>query len=177
MAWRPYERLIGGELEFKNGMAKGYVYFLALGLVKFCLKQNYISSGKVKFEKSFEQVQEDMKNMIEKEPILEKRNGYMNGFSRVQKGELGDFTTGKDDNKYADYFYFEWYSDNNGRVVYEGTSEEVQILEPLVFNFPADHRDNQQDHMNNFLTKMCCSVTEQTGKPMAGIQVPTPNEN
>ena len=103
MAWRPYERLIGGELEFKNGMAKGYVYFLTLGLVKFCLKQNYIRSGKVKFEKSFEQVQEDMKNLIEKEPILEKRSGYMKGFSRVQKGELGDFTTGKDDNKYADY--------------------------------------------------------------------------
>jgi hypothetical protein len=177
MAWRPYERLIGGELEFKNGMAKGYAYFLTLGLVRFCLKQNYITSGKVKFEKSFEQEQEDMKSLIEKEPVLEKRSGYMKGFSRVQKGELGDFATGKDDNKYADYFYFEWYSENNGRVVYEGTSEEVQILEPLIFNFPSDHRENQQDHMNNFLTNMCVSVTKETGKPMVGIQVPTPNEN
>ena len=172
MAWRPYERLIGGELEFKDGMAKGYAYFLTLGLVKFCLKQSYITSGKVKFEKSFEQVQEDMKSLIGKEPAPEKRDGYMDGFNRAQKGELGDFATGKDDNKYADYFYFEWYSEHNGRVVYEGISEEVQILEPLVFNFPSDHRSNQQDHMNNFPTNMCVSVTKETGKPMAGIQVP-----
>ncbi len=175
MAWRPYEYLIGGELEFKKGIVRGYAYYLTAGVIKFKLKQDYILSGKVKFEKPFEKIAQDIQSMISEGGGRMGRKDYMKGFSIVQKGELGDFATGKDDNKYADYFYFEWYSDTNGRVVYEGESSEVEIIEPLVFSFPDGHRDNQQALMGNFLTNMCISVTEQTKRPMAGIQVPTPN--
>lgn len=176
MAWRPYEYLIGGELEFKKGIVRGYAYYLTTGVIKFKLKQDYILSGKVKFEKPLEQVRDELQHLID-EAQGKDRKTYLKGFSIVQKGELGDFTTGKDDNKYADYFYFEWYSDTNGRVVYEGESSEVEIIEPLVFSFPNDHRENQQNLMGNFLTNMCVSITEQTKKPMAGIQFPTPNTN
>jgi len=173
MAWRPYDYLIGGELQFKKGIVRGYAYYLTAGVVKFKLKQNYILSGKVKFEKPFEQIQSEMTHLIERTQGVDRKD-YLKGFSIVQRGELGDFTTGKDSNTYADYFYFEWYSDSNGRVVYEGESSEVEIIEPLVFSFPSDHRDNQQSLMGNFLTNMCVSFTEQTNKPVVGIQFPTP---
>ena len=175
MAWRPYEYLIGGEITFKKGKAQGWIYFLTSGLVRLNLAQEYIASGRVRFEKSAEQIQEDMKNLTET-IVAEKRKDYLKGFSKVQKGKLGDFTTGKDDNKYADYFYFEWYSEKNGRIVYEGQSSETEILEPLVFQFPDDHRDNQQNLMGNFLTNMCASFTEKTKKPMVGIQFPLPQK-
>ena len=176
MAWRPYEYLIGGELQFKKGIVRGCVYFLSAGIVKFKLKQNYIISGKVKFEKPFEQIKDELLHLIE-ETKGKDRKSYLKGFSIVQRGELGDFTTGKDDNKYADYFYFEWYSESNGRVVYEGESSEVEIIEPLVFSFPSGHRENQQNLMGNFITGVCASFTEQTKKPLVGIQVPSPNAN
>lgn len=175
MAWRPYDYLIGGELEFLKGMVRGYAYYLTAGVVRFKLKQNYILSGKVKFEKPFEQIHQELAHLIEKTQGQDRRS-YLKGFSIVQRGELGDFTTGKDDNKYADYFYFEWYSDSNGRVVYEGESSEVEIVQPLVFSFPEDHRDNQQGLMGTFLTNVCSSFTEQTKQPMVGIQVPTPKQ-
>ncbi len=172
MAWRPYEHLIGGEMEFKNNKATGYMYFLTLGLVQFDLDQNYIISGKIRFEKPFTKIAEDTNLQIENP----KGPDYMKGFNTLQKGTLGDFTTGKDDNKYVEYFYFEWYSDSNGRVVYEGDKEEVQIITPLKFKFPEDHRNNQQDLMNGFLTGVCRSFTQQTKMPMIGIQFPQPKE-
>ena len=175
MAWRPYEYLIGGELEFKKGIVRGYAYYLTAGVVRFKLKQNYILSGKVRFEKPFEQIRDELNHLIE-ETQGKDRKVYLKEFSIVQRGELGDFTTGKDDNKYADYFYFEWYSELNGRVVYEGESSEVEIIEPLVFSFPSDHRKNQQNLMGNFITGMCTSITEQTKKPMVGIQFPSPSK-
>ncbi len=176
MAWRPYEYLIGGEIAFKKGKSHGWIYFLTMGLVRLNLKQDYIISGKIRFEKSVEQIQEDMKNLTERATQSEKKDNYLNGFNKIQKGTLGDFTTGKDDNKYADYFYLEWYSDRNGRIVYEGLSSEAEIIEPLIFHFPDDHRDNQQDLMSNFLTNICSSITEKTKKPMVGIQFPLPEK-
>lgn len=176
MAWRPYEYLVGGELEFLKGMVRGYAYYLTAGVVRFKLRQNYILSGRVKFEKPFEKIVHDIQSMISEGGGRMGRKDYLKGFSIVQRGELGDFTTGKDDNKYADYFYFEWYSDSNGRVVYEGESSEVEIVQPLVFSFPQDHRDNQQGLMGTFLTNVCASITEQTKSPMVGIQVPTPKQ-
>lgn len=160
MAWRPYEYLIGGELVFGNGKARGFAYFLTKGLVRFELRQNYIVSGRVRFEKSPEQIKGDAASLIS-DGGRNGENSYMSGFSSVQKGELGDFTTGKDDNKYASYFYFEWYSDSNGRVVYEGSSEEVEIVEPLVFAFPDNHENNQGELMANFLSNMCEAIGKQ----------------
>ena len=65
MAWRPYEYLIGGELEFKNNKALGWIYMLTIGVVRIRLKQNYIASGKVRFEKPFEKIQQDIKSMVD----------------------------------------------------------------------------------------------------------------
>ncbi len=154
MAWRPYEYLVGGELVFGGGKARGFAYFLTKGLVRFELRQNYIVSGRVRFEKSIEQVKGDVLSLISDGG----RNGdrsYMSDFSLIQKGCLGDFTTGKDDNDYASYFYFEWFSDNNGRVVYEGLSDEVEIIEPLVFDISKDHEDSMRELMGDFMAQMC----------------------
>ena len=66
----------------------------------------------------------------------------MEAFGNFQEGFLGDFITGKDGNNYQNHFYLDWYSDANGRVVYEGSSDEVKIIEPLVF-IPRDQRKTQ----------------------------------
>ncbi len=161
MAWRPYEYLVGGELVFGNGKARGFAYFLTKGLVRFELRQNYIVSGRVRFEKTPQQIKGDVLSLIS-DGGRNGNEGYMGGFSMVQKGDLGDFTTGKDDNKYASYFYFEWYSDSNGRVVYEGSSDEVTIVEPLVFDFPSNHTERREELMASFMATMCQALSKGT---------------
>ena len=167
MAWRPYEYLVGGEIVFGGGKARGFAYFLTKGLVRFELRQDYIVSGRVRFEKSPQQIKGDALSLLS-EGGRNGEEGYMDGFSMVQKGDLGDFTTGKDDNKYASYFYFEWYSDSNGRVVYEGSSDEVTIVEPLVFDFSSDHTKRREELMANFMSNMCEALTKRAqGKKKA----------
>jgi len=174
MAWRPYAYVVGGELTFEKGKAKGFVYLLKKGLVKFNLEQDYIISGKIRFEKQLEKIKADTEKLIELE--RQGRNDYLEGFLDYQTGTLGDFTTGKDSNKYVDYFYFEWYSKLNGRCVYEGSSDEVTIIEPLIFKFPPDHRKKQQEKLVNFITSLCKEITSKTRKPVIGLQFPFPKE-
>jgi len=96
--------------------------------------------------------------------ICDQKDDYMLGFDAIQTGQLGDFTTGKDGNSYADYFYFEWYSNSNGRVVYEGSPDEVEIIEPMIFDIPENHRETQQNQLFGFMSGIAKSFSKSSDR-------------
>jgi hypothetical protein len=78
---------------------------------------------------------------------------YLEGFSAVQTGEVGDMTAGLPPQDYVAYPYFEWYSEANGRVVLELDPEQVQVIGapiPAVESEPVS-REKQTQNMARFL--------------------------
>ena len=90
----------------------------------------------------------------ERNEHLEREGTYMEGFSRVQQGQVGDLTAGlplgREDNgepsyAYAPYPYVEWYG-SNGRVVLEFDPSQVEILDGTkVLKVPRSEREYQTE--------------------------------
>jgi len=79
---------------------------------------------------------------------------YMEGFSQLQKGNAGDMTAGLPP---ADYVqgqgYFEWYAEDNGRVVIELEQDQIELLTrpiPAIESDPIS-REEQNRNMAAFL--------------------------
>ncbi len=73
-------------------------------------------------------------------------------------------TAGREPVDYVNYPYFEWYSDDNGRIVIELEHEQVEILTqpiPAQESFPLD-RKKQAENMANFLSGIAaaCDIPE-----------------
>lgn len=79
---------------------------------------------------------------------------YMECFSKLQKGNVGDMTAGLPP---ADYVqgsgYFEWYSQDNGRVVIELEQDQIELLTPPIPAIESDpiSREQQNHNMAAFL--------------------------
>jgi len=163
MAWRPYEQLKDGELDNTVlGKVTGWMRFAGIrGKIKFDLKGDFhrdIRGCKILL-KGFGQY---LRN-------------YMQGFSKVQKGNVGDITfgnpVGKDENgepiyDYSDYPYIEWYSDDNGRVVLELDKKQVTIIGkpiPARESYPVD-REQQGENMHNFMESMGEALEEDASE-------------
>jgi hypothetical protein len=159
MAWRPSGQLVAGELDNTVlGKVTGYMHFAGV-------------KGKIKFdlEGDFHRDIRGCKIRIKGEG--EYKRGYMEGFEKVQKGNVGDITAGnpigKDSNgepiyDYSAYPYIEWYSDDNGRVVLELDKSQVKIIGtpiPAMESFPID-RAKQHQNMNNFMNDIRNAIME-----------------
>ena len=93
-------------------------------------------------------------NPSEKNEHLEREGTYMEDFSPVQKGTVGDVTAGLplglDDNgepsyAYCPYPYIEWYG-ANGRVVLELDPSQVEIVDGTkVLKVPRTAREYQTE--------------------------------
>ena len=86
----------------------------------------------------------------EKEPGDE----YMQGFSQMQTGQAGDITAGLWPYDYVKGFcYIEWFSQENGRVVLELESDQVQIIgKPLEADKSEPiSRERQAVHMAEYM--------------------------
>ena len=77
----------------------------------------------------------------------------MESFSTVQTGNVGDMTAGKQPQDYVDYPYFEWYSEENGRVVLEFEPDQVELLSTPIPACESDpvSREQQNNNMAEFL--------------------------
>ncbi len=89
---------------------------------------------------------------------------YMEGFSTVQTGEVGDMTAGREPVDYVSYPYWEWYA-QNGRVVIELEPDQVEILTPPIPACESDpiDRKKQAENMANFLYSMAsaCGIPQE----------------
>ena len=80
----------------------------------------------------------------------------MSGFSLRQTGKVGDMTLGRPPVDYVPYPYFEWYSEENGRVVLELDSDRVELMsQPIPFEESDPiSREEQEANMAQFLRSL-----------------------
>jgi hypothetical protein len=168
MAWRPSEQLIEGELDNTVlGKVTGWMKFSGLNEnVTFELEGDFhrdIRGAKVRLIGDGESAN------------IEEATRYMEDFSTVQKGNVGDMTAGREPADYVEYPYFEWYSEENGRCVIELEPDQVELLSqpiPACESDPVD-RKQQAENMAQFLSGMAQSVgineanAISTGNPVA----------
>jgi hypothetical protein len=156
MAWRPNEQFIEGELDNSvQGKVTGWMRFAGMKeKVVFDLEGNFhrdIRGAKVRLRGDGESAD------------AEESAGYMEGFAAVQRGNVGDMTAGREPQDYVDYPYFEWYSDDNGRIVIELEPDQVEILTPPIPACESDpiDRKKQAENMASFL----CGIASACGLP------------
>jgi hypothetical protein len=158
MAWRPYDLFIEGELDNTvQGKVTGWMRFAGLNeQVVFDLEGNFhrdIRGAKVKLQGNGDTAD------------LEKAVRYMEGFSLLQTGKVGDMTAGRPPADYVQYPYFEWYSTENGRCVIELEPDQVEMLTTSIPATESDpiSRSEQAENMAAFL----CGMAQAAGIPTA----------
>lgn len=157
MAWRPYEQFVCGELDNTvPNKVTGWMQFAGMKeKVIFDLEGNFhrdIRGAKIRLRGDGQSA--DAKQSAK----------YMEGFSTVQKGNVGDITGGFAPADYVDgYVYIEWYSDDNGRCVIELEQDQIEILSPPIPACESDpiDRKKQAENMAGFL----CGLAEGLNIP------------
>ncbi len=159
MAWRPSEQLIEGELD---NTIRGKV----TGWMKFAGKKDRVEFN---LTGEFHRDIRGAKVRLTGQGVL--RKGEMQGFASLQTGRVGDMTAGLPPRDYVSTPYFEWYSEENGRVVIELDAENIEILTPpipWIESDPIDRRE-QEKLMQGFIQKMGDALGAQP------LQVPPPD--
>lgn len=154
MAWRPHEYLIRGELDNTTlGKVIGWMEFVGLeGRVTFELEGDFhrdIRGAKIQFTG----------NASETKPPKEAAK-YMADFVSHQTGTAGDITAGLEPMDYGPCPYIEWYSEQNGRIVLELDSRQVEVVGkpiPAQESEPVS-RYQQNRNMARFLGRVARSL-------------------
>ena len=158
MAWRPSEQLIEGVLDnTAPNKVTGWMKFAGTKeKVVFDLEGNFhrdIRGAKVRLCGDGESADQ------------QEAEKYMEGFSTLQKGKVGDMTAGLPPCDYGapGEAYFEWYGDDNGRVVLELGTDQVELLTQPIPACESDpiSRKEQAENMAGFL----CGVAHEMGIP------------
>ena len=156
MAWRPSEQFIEGVLDNTvPGKVTGWMLFAGMDeKVIFDLEGNFhrdIRGAKVRLRGDGEST-----NLAEAQQYVEE-------FSTRQRGKVGDMTAGREPVDYVKYPYFEWYGEDNGRVVIELDTDQVEILTPPIPACESDpiKRSQQAENMAGFL----CDLANGLGIP------------
>jgi hypothetical protein len=167
MAWRPNEQFIEGVLDNTvPGKVTGWMRFAGMkDKVVFDLEGDFhrdIRGARVRLYGDGEAA--DPQESAE----------YMEGFSQLQKGNVGDMTAGKEPADYVNYGYFEWYGEDNGRVVIELDRDQVEVLTqpiPACESYPLD-RKKQAENMAGFLCGIAaaCNIPETNAVAIADTQ-------
>ncbi len=155
MAWRPTEQFIEGILDNTvPGKVTGWMRFAGIkGNIVFDLSGDFhrdIRGSKIRLRGDGESAN------------AEESEKYMEGFSKLQAGQAGDMTAGREPCDYGapGEAYVEWYSEDNGRVVIELSTDQVELLTqpiPAMESFPLD-RKKQAENMANFLSGIASAL-------------------
>jgi hypothetical protein len=157
MAWRPNEQFIEGQLDNTvPGKVAGWMRFSGI-------KENVLFDLKGDFHRDIRGAKVRLCGDGEAADVSESEK-YMEGFALLQEGNVGDMTAGREPVDYVNYPYFEWYSEENGRVVIEIEPEQVEILTQPIPACESDpiNRKQQAENMANFLTGIAkaCNIPE-----------------
>ena len=151
MAWRPGSFLIEGELDnTTRGRVTGWLRFAGLPhTVQLDLRGDFhrdIRGARIR--------------VVGRGAESEAYANYMNGFAEHHTGDVGDMTAGRPPRDYVDYPYFEWYSEENGRVVLELEPDDVELLTQPIPACESDpiSRTQQAGHMANFLASLSAEL-------------------
>ena len=171
MAWRPNENLIDGELDNTVlGKVTGRLRFLGMSEpVELNLAGDFhrdIRGTKIRMRNP------NPSDRNQNGSLGEVRAGsYMDGFSQVQTGEVGDITAGLPPRDYSDYPYLEWYSEQNGRVVLELDPAQVEVVGRPIPALESDpvSREKQGENVACFMQSLMQALParNRSGKPGA----------
>ena len=153
MAWRPNKQFIEGTLDNTTpGKVVGWMKFAGMKeTVRVDLKGNFhrdIRGAKIHLRGDGN----------ENDP---KAAAYMQGFAVQQTGSAGDITAGLPPYDYVKgYCYVEWFGDDNGRVVLELASEQVEVVGQPIPACESDPipRQEQDQKMAQFLAGLSQEV-------------------
>jgi hypothetical protein len=164
-AWRPYENLIAGELDnTQPGRVTGWLTF-------FGKKEVVTLDLKGDFHRDIRGTKICLTNPNTAERFPDREGSYMDGLATLQRGTVGDMTAGQEPKDYGDYPYFEWYSEENGRVVLELGAHQVQVIgtpRPWQQEQPVS-REEQERNMGKFLAGLSAKLG---GVPAMVAEVP-----
>ena len=166
MAWRPYETLIEGELDNTvPGKVTGWLRFVGMD-----------EKVTLELEGDFHRdIRGTVVRLSNSRPsdrnhggsLDGDRNGsYMQGFASQQTGDVGDMTAGREPQDYVSYPYFEWYGEQNGRVVLELEPEQIEVIGQSTPPEEAEpvSREKQHRNMVRFLSSLAVPA-ESAGEP------------
>ena len=154
MAWRPTHCLIEGELDNTHlGKVTGWMRFAGIKeKVTFCLEGDFhrdIRGAKIRFTG----------DAAATEPPADAQQ-YMEGFASHQTGKVGDITAGLPPHDYGQAPYFEWFGEDNGRVVIELEPTQVEVIGtpiPTRESYPIS-REKQRCNMAEFLGSIASAM-------------------
>lgn len=177
MAWRPYQNLIEGELDNTTpGEVSGWIKFVGMKeVVKIELAGNFhrdIRGAKIRFHNP------NPSEASQGGPDQGNSPGsYMDGFSPIQTGKVGDITAGLPPADYLRRPYVEWYSHQNGRVVLEMSPEQVEVIGKPIPAIESDpiSREEQAANMASFLAGLARDFNIPAKKMFCAVATPQRN--
>lgn len=154
MAWRPKDYVVEGLLDnTQPGRVTGWIQFAGMKeRVTFDLRGDFhrdIRGAKVHF----------VGNAYE-EDVPEGAERYFETFAFKQTGVVGDMTAGLPPHDFGNKPSFEWYGNENGRVVIELQPHQVQVIGtpiPAAESFPIS-RQQQSENMARFLSTLASEL-------------------
>ena len=157
MAWRPTDVFIEGVLDNRiQGKITGWMLFAGIkDKVMFELEGNFhrdIRGAMVRLRGEGQSAD------------LAEASQYMEGFSVLQKGNVGDMTAGLPPQDYSTTPYWEWYSQENGRCVIELEPDQVELLTPPIPAMESDPIDRKQQAEN--MAEYLSGMAEAVGIPL-----------
>lgn len=158
MAWRPSEYLAGGELDNTvPGKVTGWIRFVGL---KDPVTLDLVGD----FHRDIRGTKVRLCNL---NPTPDGDSvKFLEGFSPIQTGNVGDMTAGLPPADYVLYPYLEWYGHENGRVVLELDPGQVEVIGQPIPACESDpvSREKQEQNMARFLG----SLMQKAGSPSGG---------
>ena len=155
MAWRPNDYFVEGVLDNSEpDKVTGWMKFVGK-------KERIVFELEGNFHRDIRGA--EIKLIGNPDCNAEQANQYMQGFAQKQTGKVGDMTAGLPPQDYADYPYFEWYSEANGRCVIELEPAQIELLVepiPACESDPISRKD-QAENMAEFLSE----TAEEFGIP------------
>lgn len=175
MAWRPHENLVEGELDNTAlGRVTGWLRFIGMEeMVKLDLKGDFhrdIRGTRIRLSNP------NPADSNKSGRLGEIRAGsYMDGFSPIQTGDVGDITAGLPPYDYGSGVYIEFYSEQNGRVVLELEPEQIDVIgKPIPWQESEPvSREQQQEHLCRFLSGICQEMAKHNAEAIAKPQSQT----
>lgn len=154
MAWRISPYLIEGELDNTQlGKVTGWMRFAGMNeTVTLNLEGDFhrdVRGAKIRLTGDASQTQP---------PADAQAN--MEGFAVGQVGKVGDITAGLPPADYVSYPYIEWYSEENGRVLIELASQQIEVIGTPIPACESDpiSRDQQNRNMAEFLGELATEL-------------------
>lgn len=154
MAWRINPYLIEGELDNTQlGKVTGWMRFAGMNeTVVLNLKGDFhrdVRGAKIHLMGDASPTQPP----ADAQPAME-------GFAVGQVGKVGNITAGLPPLDYVNYPYIEWYSEENGRVLIELETPQVEVIGKPIPACESDpiSRDQQNRNMSEFLGELATEL-------------------